>query len=95
MPAGVTYTQTFQALADENVSGSYQNEVFVKLKDWNSYGDRGLGDLKMVYGGQTGTVIVPAFDIRSETDLSTLRASAGWIQDSSIVVRSWHWEKHR
>ena len=93
MPAGVTYTQTFQALADEEVSGSYQNEVFVKLKDWNLYGDRDLGKLDHAYAGQTGTVIVPAFDILSETDLSTLRASAGWIADGSIVVRSWHWEE--
>ena len=94
-PQGLTYTQTFQALADENVSGSYQNEVFVKLKDWNLYGDRDLGNLDHAYAGQTGTVIVPAFDILVETGVSTLRASAGWIADGSIVVRSWHWTKHR
>jgi uncharacterized repeat protein (TIGR01451 family) len=91
--AGVTYTQTFQALANLSESGSYQNEVFIKLKDWNEYGDRGIGN-KDFYTGLTGTAIVPAYDLLAETGLSTLRASTQ-ITVSDITVISWHWKKHR
>ncbi len=91
--AGVTYTQTFQALANLSESGSYQNEVFVKLKDWNIYGDRGVGGSEF-YTGLTGTAIVPAYDLLAETDLSTLRAST-MLTGSSLNVVSWHWKKHR
>jgi hypothetical protein len=91
--AGVTYTQTFQARADLSESGSYQNEVFIKLKDWNIYGDRGVG-VSEFYTGLTGTAIVPAYDLLAETGLSTLRASTQ-ITVSDITVISWHWKKHR
>ncbi|HEY82272.1 MAG TPA: DNRLRE domain-containing protein [Dehalococcoidia bacterium] len=93
MPQGVTYTQTFQALADVDVSGSYQNEVIVKLKDWNKYGDRGIGD-KNFYSWPTGTVIVPAYDLLSETELSALRTNAA-LTGTGIEVKSWHWKKHK
>ena len=94
MPVGKTYTQTFQALAQVDVSGSYPNEVFVKLKDWNLYGDRGLGQDEMFYSWPTGEVIVPAYDILSETELVALRANAA-ITASGIAVRSWHWKRHK
>ncbi len=94
MPAGLTYTQTFQALAQVDVSGNYPNEVFVKLKDWNLYGDRGLGDLKDVYSWPTGEVVVPAYDILTETEYSTLRTNAA-ITQLGISIKSWHWTKHK
>jgi len=94
MPAGVTYTQTFQALADVVVSGNYQNEVFVKLKDWNVYGDRGLGKLDMVYSWPGGDVVVPGYDILSETELAILRTNAA-ITIDGITIKSWHWKKHK
>ena len=93
-PAGVTYTQTFQALAEVDVSGNYPNEVFVMLKDWNLYGDRGLGDLKEMYSWPTGEVVVPAYDILTETEHSILRANAA-ITLAGIEIRSWHWKKHK
>jgi hypothetical protein len=93
-PAGVTYTQTFQALASVNMSGNYPNEVFVKLKDWNLYGDRGLKQPKEAYSWPSGEVVVPAYDILTETELSTLRASAA-ITQAGITIRSWHWKKHK
>ncbi|GAI32324.1 unnamed protein product, partial [marine sediment metagenome] len=93
-PAGVTYTQTFQALASVNVSGNYPNEVFVKVKDWNLYGDRSLGKLEMVYSWPTGEVVVPAYDILTETEYAILRTNAA-ITVSGITIKSWHWKKHK
>jgi hypothetical protein len=93
-PAGLTYTQTFQASANVSVSGNYPNEVFVKLKDWNLYGDRGLGQDKEVYSWPTGEVVVPAYDILTETELSILRTNAAITQEG-ITIRSWHWKKHK
>jgi len=54
------------ALAEAEVSGNYPNEVYVKLKDWDLHGDRGLGDLKKIYSRPTGEVIVPAYGILTE-----------------------------
>ncbi len=93
-PAGVTYTQTFQASANVSVSGNYPNEVFVKLKDWNLYGDRGLGQDKEIYSWPTGEVVVPAYDILTETEHTTLRSNAA-ITQAGIILRSWHWKKHK
>ena len=93
-PAGVTYTQTFQASANVSVSGNYPNEVFVKLKDWSLYGDRGLGQSSEVYSWPTGEVMVPAYDILTETEHSILRSNAA-ITQSGIILRSWHWKKHK
>ncbi|MBA7635261.1 hypothetical protein ES703_42862 [subsurface metagenome] len=93
-PAGVTYTQTFQALASVNVSGNYPNEVFVRLKDFNLYGDRGLDPSEDIYSWPTGEVIVPAYDILTETEHSTLRTSAA-ITLEGITIRSWQWKTHK
>ncbi|MFC1916191.1 DNRLRE domain-containing protein [Chloroflexota bacterium] len=93
-PAGVTYTQTFQALASVNVSGNYPNEVFVKLKDWNLYGDRGLGQSQEIYSWPTGEVVVPAYDILTEAEYTILRVNAA-ITLSGIEIRSWHVKKHK
>ncbi len=90
---GVTYTQTFQALADVEVSGFYQNEVFVKIKDYSTYGDHGLGD-QVFYSWPTGDVIVPSYDVISETERLTLRTNAQITLDG-IVTRSFHWKKHK
>jgi len=92
-PQGVTYTQTFQALADVEVSGFYQNEVFVKIKDYNLYDDHGLAD-QVFYSWPTGEVIVPAYDVLSETERSALRTSASITLDG-IVIRSYHWKTHK
>ena len=94
MPLGTTYTQTFQAIATLEESGTYQNEVFVKLKDWNRYGDRGLGDQQEAYTWPAASVIVPSYDLLSGTDLATLRVSAQFALDG-IKVRSYHWKKHK
>ena len=94
IPFGATYTLTFQALANVDVSGSYPNEVFVKLKDWGLYGDRGLDQDKEVYSWPTGEVVVPAYDILTETEHSILRTNA-MITVAGIEIRSWHWKKHK
>jgi len=89
---GVTYTLTFQALAQVEVSGNYPNEVFTKLKD--DFGRPGLDLNEKVYSWPTGEVVVPAYDILSETEYSTLRTNAA-ITTSGIIIRSWVWKKHK
>jgi len=89
---GVTYTLTFQALATVEVSGNYPNEVFTKLKD--DYGRPGLDLDDMVYSWPTGEVVVPAYDILTETEYSTLRTNAA-ITLAGITLRSWVWKKHK
>ena len=91
-PAGVTYTQTFQASANVSISGNYPNEVFTKLKD-NLF-DRGLDPGDMIYSWPTGEVVVPAYDILTETEHTILRSNAA-ITQAGIILRSWHWKKHK
>ncbi|MCH8864550.1 MAG: hypothetical protein IIB13_04210, partial [Chloroflexi bacterium] len=92
IPVGATYTLTFQASANVSVSGSYPNEVFVKLKD--NLLTRGLDPDDKVYSWPTGEVVVPAYDILTETELSILRTNAA-ITQAGITIKSWHWKKHK
>jgi len=79
-------------MAEVEVSGSYPNEVFTKLKD--DYGPVGLDPSDMVYSWPTGEVVVPAYDILTETEYATLRTNAA-ITQAGITIRSWHWKKHK
>ena len=47
-----------------------------------------------VYSWPTGAVVVPAYDILTETEYSTLRTNAA-ITQAGITIRSWHWKKHK
>jgi hypothetical protein len=95
LPYGATYTQTFQALADVEQTGSYYNEVIVKLKDSERYGgDRGIDELDKTYTGPTGETVVPDFDLQSTTTITNLRSNAA-VTATGTEIKSWHWKKHK
>ncbi|MCZ6788908.1 MAG: DNRLRE domain-containing protein, partial [Chloroflexi bacterium] len=95
MPLGTTYTQTFQTLVTLTQSGSYYNEFIVKLKDSDLFGgNRGLKSLDDVYSWPTGGTIVPDFDFKVETALTTLYTNVE-IVSAGMKVKSHHWKKHR
>ena len=91
LPQGATFTQTFQALADLEESGSYYNEVTAKVKFLTN---RGIGKFNELYSGPTAGTIVPDFDLQASTELTTLRSNAE-ITAAGIEVMSWHWKKRR
>lgn len=86
---GEIFEIIFQAVGTLTYSGSYYNEVFVKIYD-GYYWD----DDEWLYSGQTGTVIVPQYDLQAETLNTVLRANAT-LGPEGTWWRSWHWWWHR
>jgi len=84
---GEIFIITFQATVTLSVSGSYYNEVFVRIEDW-WYGD-------WLYSWPTGGVTVPQYDLQAETLESILRASAKLEGDNKIRLRSYYWKRRR
>lgn len=77
---------TFQATVTLTASGSYYNEVFVRIDyDW---------DEDWLYSWPTGGVSVPQYDLQAQTLSSILRANA-MLDGQGMWRRSWHWWRHR
>jgi len=86
---GQIFEITFQAEGTLTYSGSYFNEVFVKIYDgW------GWGNDDWIYSWPTGTVIVPQYDLQAETLQSVLRANA-LLSPEGHWWRSYHWWSRR
>ncbi len=78
----------FQATGTLTYSGSYYNEVFVKILEGHGYYED-----QWLYSGQTGTIIVPQYDLEAETLNTVLRANA-MLGPYGHWWRSWHWWRH-
>ncbi len=76
----------FQAEGTLTYSGSYFNEVFVKINEGGYWGEYD----EWIYSWPTGTVIVPQYDLEAETLNSVLRANA-MISPEGHWWRSWVW----
>ena len=95
LPEGATYTLTFQDLANLTDSGSYYNEVIARVKDLGRFGgDRGIEKFDRLYSWPTAEIVVPRFDIKAQTNLTTLYTNTV-VSATGISVISWHWETHR
>ncbi|MFQ5861217.1 MAG: hypothetical protein ACE5IG_06685, partial [Dehalococcoidia bacterium] len=71
-----TYTQVFQAVATLEESRLYNNEVFVRLKDWDTYGGkRGLSGFDWALTWPTASTYVPGFDVQVEAGGTTIFAN--------------------
>jgi hypothetical protein len=80
----------FQAQGSLTYSGSYFNEVFVKInEDWGSHGED-----EWLYSWPTGTIIVPQYDLEATTLSEILRANA-LLSPDGHWWRSWHWHRRR
>jgi len=84
---GEIFEIVFQASGTLTYSGSYFNEVFVKIYEGNPYD---WWDDEWVYSWPTGTVIVPQYDIEAETLSTVLRANA-MLGPQGHWWRSWGW----
>ncbi len=85
---GEIFEIVFQATITLTASGSYYNEVFVRIED-DDYGDD-----DWLYSWPTGEVTVPQYDLKAETLSSVLRAAA-MLSPDGFWWRSWHWWRHR
>jgi hypothetical protein len=83
---GEIFEIVFQAEGTLTYSGTYMNEVFVKI-DEGGYWDQ---DDEWIYSWPTGTVIVPQYDLQAETLNSVLRANA-LLSPQGHWWRSWFW----
>ncbi len=84
---GEVFEIVFQASGILTYSGSYFNEVFVKIyDDWWDWND------EWVYSWPTGTIIVPQYDLEAETLSTVLRANA-MLGPEGHWWRSWGWWK--
>ncbi len=84
---GETFEIVFQATVTLSASGSYYDEVFVRINE--DYYDN-----DWLYSWPTGEVSVPQYDLQSETLHSILRANA-MLTRTGHWWRSWHWWRHR
>jgi hypothetical protein len=84
---GEIFQIVFQATVTLDASGSYYDEVFVRIGEdyW---------DDNWIYSWPTGEVSVPQYDLQAQTLNSILRASA-MLQPNGYWWRSWHWHGHR
>jgi hypothetical protein len=84
---GEIFQIVFQATVTLDASGSYYDEVFVRIGEdyW---------DDNWIYSWPTGEVSVPQYDLQAQTLNSILRASA-MLQPNGYWWRSWHWHWHR
>lgn len=87
---GETLEIVFQAAVTLTASGTYYDEVFVKIDDE----DAGGGNDAWLYGYPAAGATVPQYDIQAETLNSILRAAA-MLQNDGHWWRSWHWKDHR
>ena len=82
-------TQAFKATTTPTESGSAYAEVFTKLFAACAHGACTLpGDPDNVYSWQVGLTIVPAYDVRSEAEITS-----GWgnsIPGSGVTLESWN-----
>ncbi len=85
---GEIFEIVFQASGTLTYSGSYFNEVFVRIDYPGLYGDDWL------YSWPTGTVIVPQYDLQAETLNSILRANA-LLSELGHWWRSYDWWRRR
>jgi len=86
---GEIFEMVSQAEVTLNASGSYYDEVFVRINDeWGWWED------DWVYSWPTGGVTVPQYDLQAETLHSVLRAAA-MLSPDGFWWRSWHWWWHR
>ena len=82
---GEIFEVVFQASVTLVASGSYYDEVFVRINDeWGWWED------DWVYSWPTGGVTVPQYDLQAETLNSILRAAA-MLSPDGFWWRSWHW----
>lgn len=91
--SGETLTLNFWAEATKDVSGSYYNEVMV-MSDVpvpKIFQDIGVTDEEYYasYSWNTGTVIVPAYDSRTEADGATVEANMSLILGGGVTITSW------
>jgi hypothetical protein len=86
---GEIFEIVFQAEGTLTYSGSYFNEVFVKINE-DYYGWGG----EWVYSWPTGTVIVPQYDVQAQTLRSVLRANA-LLSPQGRYLRSYYWWRRR
>jgi hypothetical protein len=86
---GEIFEIVFQARGTLTYSGSYFNEVFVKIYEGDWYEED-----EWIYSWPTGTVIVPQYDLQAETLNSVLRANA-MLGPEGHWWRSWNWWKRR
>lgn len=81
---GKTLEIKFQAEGTLTYSGSYFNEVFVKINEGGHWGE----DDEWMYSWPTGTIIVPQYDLQATTLNEVLRANA--------MLSQWgHWWRRR
>ena len=88
---GETLTMTFHAKTTKNVSGSYYNEVFAVLKETgitSAFHDAGVepDDYASNYSWNTGTVTVPTYDSRAETEGVILDANMALLLESVSIT---------
>ena len=86
---GEIFEIVFQATVTLSASGSYYDEVFVRISSegwgwWDNW----------LYSWPTGGVTVPQYDLQAETLHSVLRAAA-MLSPDGFWWRSWHWWRHR
>lgn len=79
---GTTRTATFQATANITSSGTYANEVWVKIP----------GAIQDAYSWPTGGVTVPQYDIASSAGGTTLKANARLSGGGGHIIKSWQLE---
>ncbi|MDD5082135.1 MAG: hypothetical protein PHU08_02050 [Dehalococcoidales bacterium] len=87
---GEIFEVVFQATVTLSASGSYYNEVFVKI---NEDDDEEYDDDEWLYSWPVAGVTVPQYDLQAETLSSILRAAAKLSSDGRWD-RIWHWWKH-
>jgi len=86
---GETLEIVFQARVTLVASGSYYDEVFVRIEnEWHGHQEDWL------YSWPTGGVTVPQYDLQGQTLNSILRAAA-MLSPDGHWWRSWHWWRHR
>ncbi|MFC1847676.1 hypothetical protein ACFLW5_02555, partial [Chloroflexota bacterium] len=82
---GEIFEITFQAEVTLTASGSYYDEVFVRIDDYSD---------NWIYSYPAAGVTVPQYDLQGETLNSILRAAA-MLSPDGHWWRSWHWHSHR
>ena len=89
--AGETLTLTFGARTTKDVSGSYFNEVtVVKTPTPTIFSEIGVTptDFTSTYSWNTGTVLVPFYDGRTDADGVIIDSNIGLIL-GGVAVKSW------
>ena len=84
---GETFRLIFQAEVNLEYSGSYYNEVFVRIPDQGN-------DQEWLYSWPTGAISVPEYDLQARTLNDILRANA-MLTPTGHWWRSWHWWRRR